>query len=74
MYRKYLIAGGLVVAFAAPAFAATQYYVSQDTRTNLCYVVKKIGAHGKKIGDTGYATKALAQAALKAAPVCVAKM
>ena len=74
MYRRYLIAAGLVVAFAAPAFAATKYYVSQDTRTHKCNVVAKIGAHGKQIGDTGYASKTLARAALKAAPECKAKM
>ena len=28
MIRKYLIAAGLVIAIAAPAFAATKYMVS----------------------------------------------
>ena len=75
MYRKTLIAGALLVVFAAPAFAATAtYYVSQDTRTHKCYVVKKIGKHGMQIGTESYATKAAAAAALKAAPECQTKL
>ena len=74
MYRKYLIAAGLVVALTAPAFAATKYFVSQDQTTHKCYVVKKVGKNGMQIGTTTYKTKKLAQAALKAAPECVSKM
>ena len=37
-------------------------------------VVAKIGAHGRQIGPTGYKTRALAKAALKAGPECTAKM
>jgi len=72
MYSKYLIAAGLVVAMAAPAFAATKYMVSQDKTTHKCYVVTKIGKNGMQIGTATYATKTLAQAALKAAPECAA--
>ena len=74
MYRKYLLTAALILSFAAPALAAKQYYVSQDTRTHKCYVVAKIGTHGMQIGTTGYPTKAKAKAALKAAPECKAKM
>jgi len=70
MYRKYLLTAALIASFAAPAFAATHYMVSQDTRTQKCYVVTKIGKHGMKIGTDTYKTKALARAALKAAPEC----
>jgi uncharacterized membrane protein len=70
MIRKYLIAAALVVAVAAPAYAATQYMVSQDQTTLKCYVVTKIGKNGMQIGATSYATKALAQAALKASTKC----
>jgi uncharacterized membrane protein len=74
MIRKYLIAAAIVVAVAAPAFAATQYMVSQDKTTHKCYVVTKIGKNGMQIGTAAYATKVLAEAALKAAPECNAAM
>jgi len=74
MIRKYLIAASLVVAVAAPAFAAGKYMVSQDQTTHKCYVVTKVGKNGKQVGTDSYATKALAQAALKAAPDCKAAM
>jgi uncharacterized membrane protein len=74
MYRKYLIAAGVVVALAAPAFAATTYYVSQDKTTHKCYVVTKIGQNGMQIGTTGYPTRVKAKVALKAAPECKAKV
>ena len=74
MIRKYLIAAGLVIAVAAPAFAATKYMVSQDQTTHKCYVVTKIGKNGMQIGTATYATKALAQAALKLAPGCKTTM
>ena len=70
MIRKYRIAAGLVIAVAAPAFAATKYMVSQDQTTHKCYIVTKIGKNGMQIGTATYATKALAQAALKLAPEC----
>jgi uncharacterized membrane protein len=70
MIRKYLIATALVVAVAAPAFAAGKYKVSQDQTTHKCYVVTKIGKNGMQIGTATYATKALAKAALKIAPEC----
>jgi hypothetical protein len=44
--------------------------VSQDQTTLKCYVVTKIGKNGMQIGSTSYATKALAQAALKASTKC----
>ena len=44
--------------------------VSQDQTTHKCYVVTKIGKNGMQIGTATYATKALAQAALKLAPEC----
>jgi len=70
MIRKYLIAASLIVAVAAPAIAAGKYMVSQDQTTHKCYVVTKVGKNGKQVGTDSYATKALAQAALKAAAEC----
>ncbi len=72
--HKYLIAAAVAISFAAPAFAATTYYVSQDQTTHKCYVVTKIGKNGMQIGTTGYPTVAKAKAALKAAPECKAKV
>ena len=76
MSRKTLIvAAAVLVGFGAPAFAATAtYYVSQDTRTHKCYVVKKIGKHGMQIGTASYASKAAASAALKAETECQTKL
>ena len=75
MYRKYLLTAALVTAFVVPAFAeTTTFYVSQDTRTHRCYVVAKVGSHGKQIGPTDYNSRTAARAALKAAPECKAKM
>ena len=73
MFRKSLIAAGIVVAVTAPAFAATQYFVSQDKTTYKCYVVTKIGKNGQQIGSTSYPSKTAAQTALKAAPECKPK-
>jgi len=74
MIRKYLIAASFIVAVAAPAIAAGKYMVSQDQTTHKCYVVTKVGKNGKQVGTDSYATKALAQAALKAAAECKAAM
>ena len=74
MIRKYLIAASLIVAVAAPAIAAGKYMVSQDQTTHKCYVVTKVGKNGKQVGTDSYATKALAQAALKAAAECKTAM
>ena len=35
MYRKYVVAGALIVAFAAPAFAA-EFYVAQNAADKKC--------------------------------------
>ena len=75
MSGKTLIVAAVLVGFAAPAFAATAtYFVSQDTRTHKCYVVKKVGKHGMQIGTASYTSKAAAAAALKAAPECQTKL
>ena len=74
MYRKYLLAAALAAAFVAPAFAATTYYVTQDAKTHKCAVVDK-QPDGKTmimVGKAGYASKADADKAMKAAPECKA--
>ena len=72
MYRKYLIAAALVVAFAAPSFAAATFYVQQDAKTHKCSVssTKPDGKTTMMIGTASYATQAAADAAMKAAKEC----
>ena len=70
MYRKYLLAAALVASFAAPSFAATDYYVAQDAKTHKCSVVttKPDGKTMMMIGT--YKSQADADAAEKAAKAC----
>jgi hypothetical protein len=72
MYRKYLLAGALVVTFAAPSFAATTFYVQQDAKTQKCSVAttKPDGTKLVMVGKVTYTTQAAADAAMKAAKEC----
>ena len=72
MYRKYLLATALVVAFAVPSFAATSYYVAQDAKTHKCSVVttKPDGKAAMMIGKAAYPAEADATTAMKAAKEC----
>ena len=72
MYRKYLLATALVVAFAVPSFAATSYYVAQDAKTHKCSVVttKPDGKTAMMIGTAGYTTEAAATTVMKADKAC----
>lgn len=74
MVRKYLIAAAVIATFAAPAFAATEYYVAQDAKTHACSVTDKKpdGKTMTMVGKKGYETKAAAEAAMKAAAECKA--
>lgn len=74
MYRKYLVAAAVVASFAAPAFAATQYYVAQDAKTHKCSVAttKPDGKTMMMIGKVAYNTSADATTAMKAAKECKA--
>ena len=71
MYRKYLVAGALIVAFAAPALAA-EFYVAQNAADKKCSVVeaKPDGKTATMIGKTSYKSKDEADKALKAAAEC----
>jgi hypothetical protein len=72
MKMKLIAAAAFVVAFAMPAFAASQFWVVQDTATKNCSIVDTRPAINtmKVIGDA-YATQALAQTAMKADKSCV---
>ena len=71
MYRKYVLAGALVVALAAPAFAA-EFCVAQSAADKKCSVVetKPDGKTAMMIGKTSYKSKDEADKALKAAAEC----
>jgi hypothetical protein len=71
MNRKLMLAAILVATAAAPASAATMYYVSQDATTKACSVVDK-KPDGKAAMEIGKAfkTKADADKALKADKQC----
>ena len=71
MYRKYVVAGALIVAFAAPAFAA-EFYVAQNAADKKCSVVdaKPDGKTATMVGKTSYKSKDEADKALKAATEC----
>jgi hypothetical protein len=72
MVRNYLLAGALLVAFAAPASAATMYYVAKDAKTHKCAVIAKKpdGKSWTMVGKADYKTKTDASKALGAAADC----
>jgi hypothetical protein len=72
MYSEYFLTIVVVVSLATPSFAATTYYIGQDTKSNKCSVVTKQPDGGKmmQVGPDSYKTKAEAAAALKSAPEC----
>jgi hypothetical protein len=39
--KKTLIAAALIASFAAPAFAAGEFYIAQDTATKKCSIVEQ---------------------------------
>ncbi len=74
MLRKLIITGALAVAFVAPAYAATTYYVAQDAKSHKCSVTTKKpdGTKVLEIGSAGFKTKAAATTAMKADAACSA--
>ncbi len=74
MIRKMMIAGVAVAAFAAPALAATEFYVAKDAATQKCAVLdtKPDEKAAMAVGTVSYTTKEDAEAAMKTAPECKA--
>jgi len=72
--RKYFITAALIASFAAPAFAATTYYVAENAKTKKCSVTTK-KPDGKTYLMVGtpdtYTKKSDATAAMKAAADCM---
>lgn len=75
MTRKLVCATIALMFAAAPAFAATQYFVAQKASDKSCSVVttKPDGKASMMVGKTPYKTEAEATAAMKAAAECKKK-
>ena len=67
-------AAALVASFAAPAFAADEFYVVQDVKTKKCTVVDKKPTESSMTvvspSGTVYKTRAEAETGIKTVKVC----
>ena len=74
MKIKLVTAAALVASFAAPAFAADEFYVVQDVKTKKCTIVDKKPAESSMaiVGPSGtvYKTRAEAETGMKTVKVC----
>jgi hypothetical protein len=74
MKIKLVAAAALVASFAAPAFAADEFYVVQDVKTKKCTVVDKKPTESSMTvvspSGTVYKTRAEAEAGMKTVKVC----
>ena len=74
MKIRLIAAAALVASFAAPAFAADEFYVVQDTSTKKCMIVdKKPTVTTQTIvspSGTIYKTHAEAEVGMKTVKVC----
>ena len=74
MKIKLVAAAALVASFAAPAFAADEFYVAQDVKTKKCTVVDKKPTESSMTvvspAVAVYKTKAEAEAGMKTVKVC----
>jgi hypothetical protein len=74
MKIKIVAAAALVASFAAPAFAADEFYVVQEVKTKKCTVVDKKPTESSMTvvspSGTVYKTRAEAEAGMKTVKVC----
>jgi hypothetical protein len=74
MKFRLIAAAGLVVAFAAPALAADEFYIAQDVKTKKCTIVDKKPTDTSMTvvspSGTVYKTRAEAETSLKTVKVC----
>ncbi len=73
MNLKVALAGALILSFAAPAFAADEFYVVRDATTKKCTVVneKPTTSTVTVVGDgTVYKSRTEAEGAVKTTKVC----
>jgi hypothetical protein len=72
--KRVLIIAATVAAFAAPAFAQSEFYVVQDTTTKKCTIVdKKPTVTTQTVvtpSGTVYKSRAEAEAGMKTVKVC----
>jgi hypothetical protein len=77
MKIRLVAAAALVASFAAPAFAADEFYVVQDVKTKKCTVVDKKPTESSMTvvspAGTVYKTRAEAEAGMKTVKVCSSK-
>ena len=77
MKIKIVAAAALVASFAAPAFAADEFYVVQEVKTKKCTVVDKKPTESSMtvVSPAGaiYKTRAEAEAGMKTVKVCSSK-
>jgi len=74
MKIKIVAAAALVASFAAPAFAADEFYVVQEVKTKKCTVVDKKPTESSMTvvspAGTVYKTRAEAETGMKTVKVC----
>jgi len=74
MKSKFIIATALVASFVAPAFAADEFYVVQDTATKKCTIVEKKPTETTMTivspSGTVYKSRTEAEAGMKTVKVC----
>ncbi|MBR0868992.1 hypothetical protein JQ633_01375 [Bradyrhizobium tropiciagri] len=74
MKAKAILAVSLLAAFAAPAFAADEYYVVQDAKTKTCTIVDKkpVDTTTTVVSPSGtvYKTRSEAETGMKTIKVC----
>ena len=72
--RKLILTAALVASFAAPAFAADEFYVVQDTVTKKCTIVDKKPTTTTTTvvspSGTVYKTRTEAETGMKTVKVC----
>ena len=72
MFRKIILASLALSFAAAPSFAASDYYVSKNTKSAKCSIMDTVpdGTVSTQVGDQKYASKAEAETAMAAATEC----
>lgn len=74
MKIKAILAASVVASFVAPAFAADEFYVVQDTKTKTCTIVDKkpVDTTTTVVSPSGaiYKTRAEAETGMKTIKVC----
>ncbi|MGY4475828.1 hypothetical protein [Bradyrhizobium sp. USDA 3364] len=74
MNVKAIVAASMLAAFVAPAFAADEFYVVQDVKTQKCMIVDKkpVDTTTTIVSPSGtiYKTRSEAETGMKTVKVC----